>query len=187
MFGATLSLSPTSGTYEVGQNVSVDILLNTENTPIDGVDIHYLNFDPTVVEVKDQDSGAPGAQIAPGHLMPITLANSVDSAKGQVTFSQVTNGGAKFTNNEPQVLATVMMRILKSGPLDLNLSFTPGNTTDSNVAALAGRDMLSSVVNSHFEVLPKETGSSQALLIVLILVIAIVVILALVKFTKKSA
>ena len=65
---ATLSLSPASGNYSVGNIFTVNILLNTQGQAIDGVDIRYLNYSPTYLEVQDENTSQAGVQIGAGAL-----------------------------------------------------------------------------------------------------------------------
>src|SRR5262245_21683812 len=88
---ATLSLSPASGSYQAGQTFTVTVNLDTTGAAIDGVDLYYLNYNPSILQVVDANTSTAGVQITPGTLMSGTLSNSVSS--GRVHFSQVTSGG----------------------------------------------------------------------------------------------
>jgi hypothetical protein len=146
---ATLALSPSTGFHTVGTTFSVDVLLNTEDIGVDGVDIRYLNYDPLLLEVIDEDSGTAGVQITAGSLMPNTLANTVDTANGRISLSQVATGGTTFTNSTGQTLATVRFRVLGIGTSTVAFTFTPGSTADTNVA-FAGTEVLTAVTNGTF-------------------------------------
>jgi hypothetical protein len=145
---ATLSLNPAAGAFMVGDLFDVDILLDTGNYAIDGVDIHFLNYDPNVLEVQDAHDSSPGVQILSGSLMPFTLTNSVDVTAGTIDFSQITAGGTTFTGSG--VLATVTFKVIGVGSADLVFDFTPGNTRDTNVACCGGFDALASATGAHF-------------------------------------
>ncbi len=84
---ATFSVSPSSQNITVGDTFTVNINLDTQNANIDGVDVRYLNYNPTLLQVQDADLSTPGIQIAPGSLMSLTPANSVNSTLGRITFS----------------------------------------------------------------------------------------------------
>src|SRR3989338_10409631 len=60
---ATLSLSSASGSYSTGDIFSVNILLNTGGIAIQGVDVAYLNYNPALLEVQDDDGAVSGVQI----------------------------------------------------------------------------------------------------------------------------
>jgi len=148
-YAATLSLSPSSGSYSLGQIFTVNILLNTQSAAIDGVDIMYLNYNPAYLEVQDENPGTSGIQILAGSLMPMTLANSADVSTGKITFSQITAGGTTFSNNTGQTLAVIRFKVLQTSATSVNFNFTLGSTSDCNVAS-SGNDILTSVINANY-------------------------------------
>ncbi len=146
---ATLSLSPSSGNYSVGQTFSVDILLDTKGTAIDGVDIVYLNYDRNYLEIVDDNVSQSGIQITPGALMPMTLANTVNATNGKITFSQITAGGNTFTSSGAQSLATIHFKVLKAANTQVYFDFVVNGTADTNVASI-GKDVLTTVTNGNY-------------------------------------
>ncbi|HEY4480379.1 MAG TPA: cohesin domain-containing protein [Candidatus Paceibacterota bacterium] len=146
---ATLSVSPSSQSVNVGDTFTVTINLDTQGSQVDGVDLRYLNYNPALLQVQ-------GNQITPGSLMPMTLANTVNSSNGRITFSQVALGGNKY--NGSGVLATVTFKAIAEGSANLTFSHTSNSTTDSNVAA-NGSDVLSAVVNGSYTI---GSGSSSS-------------------------
>jgi len=147
VWAATLSLTPNTASAVVSGVFSVEILLDAQGATIDGADIVYLHYDPSLLEIQDDDASASGIQIAAGTLMPNTVTNSVDAATGRIAFSQVTNTDESFTGSG--TLATVRFKILASGTANLNFNFTPGDTSDTNVAYDAV-DLLTSVGNASY-------------------------------------
>jgi len=144
---ATLSLFPSSGSFEVGQTFNVSIILDTQATNTDGVDIYYLNYDPSLLEVQDADSGQAGVQINPGSLFSNTVSNSVDTTNGKIDFSQTSSGGNYF--NGTGTVANITFKVLSQGTANITFDFTLGTTTDTNVDAY-GVDILSDVVNGSY-------------------------------------
>ena len=144
---ATLSVSPSAKTVNVGDTFTVDVLLDTQGQPIDGVDIKSLNYNPYYMQLVDADAATDGTQIAAGTLMPSTLANSADTVNGKVVFSQITNAGTNYTGSGK--LATLTFKAITAGPSNLTFDFVQGATTDSNVAS-QGNDILSSVTNGQY-------------------------------------
>jgi hypothetical protein len=145
---ATLSLNPSTGTFMVGDIFDIEILLDTGGYEIGGVDIHFLNYDSSILEVQDAIDISPGIQILPGSLMTFTPANSVDETTGRIDFSQISFGGSTFIGSG--VLATVTFKVVGTGITDLVFDFTPGQTTDTNVACCAGVDVLASATGAQF-------------------------------------
>ena len=144
---ATLALSPASGAYATGDIFSVNIVLNTQSNPIQGVDIVYFNYNPALLEVQDDDAGVAGTQIASGALMATTALNSVDAGAGRVAFSQITTSGTSYTGSG--TLATVRFKALSSGTAAVTFNFTSGSTIDTNVAS-NGADILASAAGGSY-------------------------------------
>jgi hypothetical protein len=65
--------------------VMMDIRLDSRGRPFHGAAV-YLGFDPTLLEIVDA-AGAPVSAIIPGTDLPLVLANSVNSALGQIRLS----------------------------------------------------------------------------------------------------
>jgi|GEM_PF-2812973 len=142
---ASLSLSSASTNYEVGDIFNVNIILDAQGQPVQGVDIRYLNYDPSFLEVLDADSQTNGVQIKAGSLMPNTNANSVSG--GKILFSQSSSGSQSF--NGSGVLATIKFKVLKSGSTQLSFDFIQNSSMDTNIAS-NGQDILTSVSQKSF-------------------------------------
>lgn len=146
---ATLSLSPSTGSFTVGNVITVQIQVNTQGSASDGVDVRYLNFNPSLLQAIDENALLSGVQITAGSLMLNTPTNNVDNVAGRVTFSQVPTGGTTFANSASQTLATVRFTVVGSGTAAVTFSHTPGSTSDSNVAS-GGSDLLTAVTNGSY-------------------------------------
>lgn len=146
-WAATLSLSPSTGSFTAGNIFSVQIVLDTQGSLVQGVDVQYLNYNPALLEVQDENASAAGVQILPGTLMSNTQINTVDTTQGRISFSQVTTGNTSFTGSG--TLATVRFRALAQGNAAATFNFTPGSTADTNVAS-NGVDVLSAVTNGSY-------------------------------------
>lgn len=154
---ATLSLSPSSGNQTIGATFQVNILLDTQTSSIDGVDIRYLNYNPALLEVQDSDSATANIQITAGNLMPQTIINTVDAVNGLISLSQIINtGGTKF--NGSGTLAAINFKVLAAGDAGVNFNFTSGNTTDSNITS-NGLDILTSVINGNYTLISTSLTS----------------------------
>ncbi|MEK7560571.1 MAG: cohesin domain-containing protein, partial [Patescibacteria group bacterium] len=151
---ATLSLSPSDGTYSVGNTFTVNILLNTQGAAISGVDVS-LNYNPALLDVVDANTPVAGIQITPFQLMPSTAANAVNSSSGKIIFSQVTSGAQTYSNTSAQPLASISFRAKAAGTATLSFDFVPGQTTDSNVAVISGdtsQDVLTNATGASFTI-----------------------------------
>ena len=146
---ATLTLTPSTGSYNVGDIFSVQISLNTSGVAINGVDINNLNFNPAVLQVVDSDASLSGAQITPGILIPITSLNTVNNTTGDIAFSQQSNLGQTFTNSSGQTLATVNFRAIALGNANLQFDFVSGVTTDTNVIGVSSGNVTDLLISAQ--------------------------------------
>jgi hypothetical protein len=146
-----LSLDPQNKTVKLGDLFAVDVILDTANSPIDGVDIFALHYNPSVIQIIDDISGQEGIQIQAGAILPINAANITDQSAGTIKFSQVAAGGTNFSGKG--ILATIHFKAVKEGTSDLTFDFNPGSTTDTN-AAYQGQDQLNQVKNAAYTIEP---------------------------------
>lgn len=149
---ARISLDPQTQAVKVGDVFPVDIVLDTGETPTDGVDIYSLHYDPALLAIVDDVSSKNGVQITPGVILPINAANIVDNKQGNLKFSQVAQGGTTYKGRG--ILATIHFKALGTGTAYLQFDFNKGSTVDSNVA-FRGQDKLSTVVDGIFQIQPK--------------------------------
>jgi hypothetical protein len=146
---ATLTLTPNTKEVKVGEILPVAIMLDTNNEPVDGVDLYSIHFDPKVFTVIDDDSKKAGVQIAPGNILTVNALNTVDNKTGIIKFSQATSGGTTFSGNG--ALATIHFKALVTGTSSVKFDYTMGSTKDTNVA-FGGRDQLTKVVDGLYTV-----------------------------------
>lgn len=147
---ATLSVSPASQSVKTGDTFTVTVRLDTQGASIDGVDLRYLNFNSTLLQVRDANASQPGTQITADNLMPITAVNSADNTGGKILFSQLAAGGTKYKGSG--ILATISFKAIAPGTAALTFNHTPKSTTDSNVAASGGDDLLTAVINGSYTI-----------------------------------
>lgn len=148
---ATLSLDPSSGTFNRGCTFSVKVNLDTGATETDGTDA-ILKYD---------GSRFIGQNITNGSIYPDFPGNNVDNSTGQVTISGLASVSSPFKGTG--TLATVNFAVAEnapSGATQITFDFDPQNkakTTDSNVVQRGTVvDVLSSVVNGNYVI---GTGS----------------------------
>jgi peptidoglycan hydrolase-like protein with peptidoglycan-binding domain len=146
---ATLSISPSSQNINVGDTFSVSVVLDTQNQFTDGVDIVYLNYNPSLLQVQDASTTITGVQITPGDLLSYTVANTVNVDLGRVTFSQLAMGSSNYRGIG--TLASISFKALAVGNANVSFNYTAGSTIDSNVA-IGGLDILNGVSNGSFNI-----------------------------------
>lgn len=144
---ATLTLTPVTGSYSINDTITVSVNLDTAGAAVEGVDILYLNYNTSLLEVQDSDAGIAGVQIGSGSVLSQVITNTVDTSTGRITFSKVSGGGTTYTGSG--VLATINFKALATGTANLSFNFTLGSTTDTNVAS-AGTDVLTAVTGASY-------------------------------------
>ena len=106
---------------------------------VDGVDI-IINFNPKKVAVV-------GSKISTANVFEESPANVVDNINGQIRLSSLTFKARPVTG----IIATFQIKHLVRGIADFTFQFTPGNTTDSNVAEHGtAKDVLGKVENGSY-------------------------------------
>lgn len=144
---ATLSLSPSSGTFNKGCPFTLQIVLNTGGTQTDGTDA-ILIYD---------SSRITATSITSGSIYPDFPGNNIDETNGKITISGLASITTPFSGNG--TLATVNFKVKDDAPAgatQIKFDFDPNDkakTTDSNVVERGTvTDVLNSVVNGNYVV-----------------------------------
>lgn len=153
---ATLSLSPTSGTFNRGCNFSLAVDLDTSGAQTDGTDA-LLKYDATRVTALS---------IANGTIYPDYPGNSIDTQSGKINISGLASPDQAFSSKG--TLATVNFKVNQTAPTGdtpITFDFDPNNkakTTDSNVVERGTIiDVLSSVTNGNYIIGTGVCGTSS--------------------------
>ncbi len=153
---ALLVLSPDTATVNVGDDLSVQVLLDTKGVEVSQVDFK-LKYDPTALQVQDADTSKAGLQIDDGDLFEVLLSNSnqVDTTLGVITYSKIALSESKYytTGTQPAKLATVEFKALKAGATKVEFqTATTGLTPTKVYRASDEEQVLSNVTNATFTV-----------------------------------
>jgi hypothetical protein len=136
----SLSLSPATGDYSfaAGTSYPVGIIVSSGEKSLDGVDI-IINFDPKMAQVV--------GKVTTANLFEQYMVNSIDNVSGQIKLGALTFTPKPVTG----VVGTFKFTPLKPGTVDFTFVFTPGSTTDTNLAETkTARDVLGSVENASY-------------------------------------
>lgn len=151
VFAASLSLSPSTGTFNKGCDVTVDIKIDATGQQTDGVDA-IVFYDSTRFNVKSIKSGTIFAEYP---------ANTIDTANGKIKVAGIASSASAFTGTG--TLATINMTVLATAPdglTQLKFDFDPNDkakTNDSNIAERGTvTDILASVTDGSYTI---GTGS----------------------------
>ncbi|MBI2011135.1 hypothetical protein HYS91_00025 [Candidatus Daviesbacteria bacterium] len=122
---ATISLSSDKTNYKVGENVTVNIEVESLEFT-DGTDL-ILKYDPTKLRLE----GNANTVFTKGNLYPEYLALKIDNSNGVFSVSGTSTPESK---SEPgSDFGTLKFKAITSGATTINIDFTPGVSTDSNV------------------------------------------------------
>ena len=152
-YAATLSLSPSSGTFNRGCSFSLDIKLDTAGVQTDGTDAIVL-YDSSKVTANNP--------ITSGTIYADYPGNNIDEIKGVVTTSGLASISSPFSGQG--TLATINFTVkdtAATGAMQISFDFNANDktkTTDSNVVQRGGgiAEVLSSVTNGSYTI---GTGS----------------------------
>lgn len=152
--GATLSLSPASGTFNKSCSFSLEITLDTGGAQTDGTDA-ILFYDATRFSATGIRSGTIYSDY-PG--------NSIDPQNGKITVSGLSSVSSAFSGQG--TLATIDFTVLETAPegaTQITFDFDPQNkakTTDSNVVERQTvADILNQVTNGSYTIGAGTCGS----------------------------
>lgn len=143
--GVSFSLSPE--TSSDGSEVAVDVFLDTTGTETTGADF-IASFDHEKLKLSS---------VHPGTIFDAYTTPVIDNQNGKVSFSGLVNPGNAYEGAGQ--FAQLIFEPLENGEADIQISFTPNDRNDSNVADTNGNDTLTSVDNATIHVVGKSSSS----------------------------
>ncbi len=141
------TLAPAKQNVKVSSKFTLNILVDSNNHPVDGVDVS-LKYDPKFLEVQASSSAKA---IIPGTLLDSYPPQKIDKAKGEISFSAI--GKPNKNKSLTGTLGQITFKALKTGNTQVGIDFTPYATTDSNISESGTAvDILGKVVNSQITI-----------------------------------
>lgn len=156
VLAATLSVDPSSGTFNKGCPASIKVNLDTNGAQVDGVDV-VLKY------TQAQLSVTPGQISTNAAMFPDFPGTSVNTSAGEINISGEASATAPFSGKG--TMATINFTVPQDAPAgstSLNFSFDPTKTTESNViehTTLA--QLLTSVTNGSYTIGSGACGSTS--------------------------
>lgn len=160
---ATLMLSPDTGTFAVGEKVTMQVLLDTKGLEVSQVDFK-LQYDPSYLEVQDSDLTKAGLQIKDGDLFEVLLSSSpVNTTTGMIQYSKLALSESKYykTTGTPGKVATIDFKALKAGSTELTFQTTDGVSTKV-YRATDDSQVLGEVTNADITISGSASATSSA-------------------------
>jgi hypothetical protein len=146
---ASLSFSPTSGTYSTGDEFQVQLNLSTGQYAIDSVDA-VINYDPLDLEVVKIDDGI---------VFPSYTKSPTSSGTYNIT-GQINPASTIGLRGNNLLFSTITFKALReSSSTDVSFYFEGiGARNDTNIVQFQqGTDVLSSIIDAHFVINPAPT------------------------------
>jgi len=142
---AKMALSPASGDFKIGCATAANIIVNTEGQNSMAADA-FLRYSPDEIEIVDQMGSVGGTQLRPGSVYESYPGNIVSN--GVIRLTAFNREG--FYNGRG-ILGSIVFKA-KPGVASSTISFdySPGRTTDSNVADVASNDMLNGAYGATY-------------------------------------
>jgi len=139
---AVLKIVPSSGTYEIGSQFSVDVILDTNSNDVVAVSA-YIEYDPTCIEVISIDTA--GSEFTSSNECTSCKLQNHDASNGKIelVLAKPTPG----VNGSNIKLATIMMKGKKDASTAIDFDFDSSYQGKSRVIIDDGQgtDILSGV------------------------------------------
>jgi len=135
--GAAFSFNPEGVDVSAGQTVTVDVIIDTAGIGVVGADAVII-YDPRLVAITKVD---------PGKIFADYPLAAFDNSAGKAQLSGIVSSVNDLYSGKG-TFGSLTIQGISEGNTELDFSFVPGSTTDSNVAVTSGNgDILSSVSN----------------------------------------
>jgi hypothetical protein len=146
---ATYSMFPSSAEYIKNCNSTVILEIDATGESSNAADVE-IHFDPTEIEVIDQDASSSGIQVRVGNAYQSYVYNQVNNSAGIIKIAALSLGN---NLNSKKNFAFIEFRS-KNDSLNANFDILfsgVGNTIDSNIAdAVTSDDLLTGVTNGSY-------------------------------------
>lgn len=144
----SLTFSPSSVTPTLNQEFTIKIVLNSAGQNVSGAGAK-LTYDQNYLRA---------VSIIPGTIFADYPSEIIDNRNGHVTISGIVASPKVFFNGE-STFAEITFLPTKVGSTSVTFLYSPGSTTDSNIAVMTGTgDILRSI--NHLSVTTQNPGTA---------------------------
>lgn len=132
---ASLKFQPSSMNLGVGERLIVDIIIDTAENEVAGCGAK-IEYDPNIISVVSIDLGS---------IFNDYPSATFDNNTGRAMISGIVNSPKNLYKGQGK-FGTITLQMVSTGMTKVKFEFTPGSTTDSNIAVTYGNgDILESV------------------------------------------
>jgi hypothetical protein len=129
------------------QTIPIEAVIEGKGVKASAVDL-TIKYDPKKLALVASGSAKP---FAASPLFQKTVYNAFDAKTGLATMSAVSE--TEISLPDLATLTTMVFRILQTGPTEITIVFTPGETRDTNIVS-ESKDILGSVENLPLNIQP---------------------------------
>jgi len=147
---AVLSFLPLSGKQKVGDNLNVQVVLDSQDQAAYGADI-FINYDPTILDLVPIAEMEPEDCVDESDCAELGTRVIKDWQEGKIVFSYLAPAQVVW-HNEIRI-TELSFKIKRAGQADLKFLFEKDSTSDCNVAGENGQDILGQVYDAHFNII----------------------------------
>ncbi len=144
---AVLTLAANDSEYKVGDDVIVDVYLDTNGEAVDGVDL-ILEYNPSFVQLN----GTAKFFNTEGSVFSNFIGAKADKEEGRIEISALTSPGNSFQGRGK--IGSLVFSSQSAGNTKISFVFKKGDTTDTNVSSYSqSGDTLDRVQNVSLTIL----------------------------------
>lgn len=149
---ASLSLSPTTGSYNIGDSFSVEVRVNTNGQDVVVV-AAYINYNTSYFRADSIDTT--------GSIFTTEAEKTIDSTAGLIKITRgIPTPGVNTTNGKVATINFTAISATSPSADNITFDFAAGSTLESNVILDdgLGTDILSGVYNARYTVIQGGDG-----------------------------
>lgn len=155
-FAAKMALSPNGGELISGCQHRINIVINTEGVNSRAADA-FLSYNPAEIDIIDQLANIGGTQLRPGSVYESYPGNQVNNGVIRLTaFNRI-----GFFNGRGNLASFVIQGKPGIEQTTINFNYSPGQSTDSNVANAESVDVLNGAYGATFHFKKGSCGSDK--------------------------
>lgn len=138
-YDAQMYLSPREQEYTNGQEASLDVMIKSDGSKLDGADLLF-SYNPSVVEITE---------ITEGTVFPAYLNNKINAEEKYIQLTGLANPESPVEVDGK--FCTLHFKVKKSGDPAFQIQYANGRTDESNlVSSESADDILVNVDNGNY-------------------------------------
>jgi hypothetical protein len=133
----SIKLKAEKSTIAVNEDLSISVIANTDNRPVEGIDLS-LKYDPDFLQPVLVNK----LPFIPGRLFPDVPFNGFDNRLGVASMSAISSLNQNYIGEG--TLSLITFKAKKAGTTTVSIQAEQDNTTDTNMVS-DGKEMLTTI------------------------------------------